>query len=177
MSRPIPDEVILGLLKAQPAHGYELLECFKSRSQLGHSWFMSTSQLYAVLKRLEREGNITGREVTVNNAPPRIEYKITDQGNQQLELWLFNPQPSASVHQIRVLFLSRIYIANLLSLHPDRIVDSQIRSCQTQRARFINQKHSYHSEIELLTLDFIISQLDAAIHWLKNNQFLLTETK
>lgn len=176
MARPISDEVILGLLKAQPAHGYELLERFKSRSQLGHSWRMSTSQLYAVLKRLERGGAITGREVTVHNAPPRIEYKITPQGDQQLESWLFDPQPSASVHRIRVLFLSRIYIANLLNIPLEPIVEAQIVSCQMQRERFVTQKQSYLSEIELLTLEFIITQLDAAINWLKSNQFQLSET-
>jgi len=175
MSKPIPDEVILGLLKAQPAHGYELLESFKSRSQLGYSWRMSTSQIYAVLKRLEREGAIMGREVNVQNAPSRIEYKITEQGKQQLESWLFDTQPSASIHRIRVLFLSRIFIANLHNIPTKRIVEAQIRSCQSQRDRFTHQKQSYHSEIELLTLDFIVTQLDAAIIWLKNNEFQLSK--
>ena len=175
MSRPIPDEVILGLLKAQPSHGYELLDSFKSRSQLGHSWHMSTSQLYAVLKRLEREGAIIGRDVKVDNAPSRVEYKITHQGAQQLESWLFDPQPSASVHRIRVLFISRIYIANLLNIPTDRIIDAQLSACLSQRDRFIRQKQSYHSEIELLTLEFIISQLDSAIIWLKKMQLPVSE--
>lgn len=171
MSRPVPDEVILGLLEAQPAHGYELLECFRSRAQLGHIWTMSTSQLYAVLKRLEREGAIVGEEVDAINAPKRIEYWVTESGNRQLEAWLLDPYPSASVHRIRVLFLSRVYIANLLSIPPDRIVDAQVQACHLQREKFSEQRQRNPSEIELLTLDFVIQQLNSAINWLKSSQF------
>lgn len=174
MSRPIPDEVVLGLLKAKPAHGYDLLEVFNSPAQLGHCWRMSTSQLYAVLKRLERNGSVCGKEVPVINAPSRIEYEITVQGSQQLENWLSEPNPSASVHRIRVLFLSRIFIANLLKQPTDPIVKTQIASCQRQRDRFYDQKENCKSDMEALTLDFIISQLDAAINWLETHQFILS---
>lgn len=171
MSRPAPDPVILGLLKAQPSHGYELLEYFKATAQLGHSWTMSTSQLYAVLKRLERKGAIIGHEIAMQNAPPRFEYEITPEGTRLLETWLFDPVPSASIHQIRVFFLSRIYIANLLLYPIQGIVDAQIASCQQQRDQFIVQKQTSHSESEKLTLDYVINQLATAIDWLETNQF------
>lgn len=171
MVRPVPDEVLLGLLKAQPAHGYELLDYFHCREQLGHIWTMSTSQLYAVLKRLEEKGAIVGQERETQNAPTRVEYKVTDLGNQQLETWLFDQHPSASVHRIRVLFLSRIYIANLLSIPTDRIIASQVHVCELQMENFIDQRHKYRSKIEYLTLEFVIQQLESAINWLKNSQF------
>lgn len=174
MVRPLPDEVILGLLKAQPTHGYELLEYFRSRTHLGHIWTMSTSQLYAVLKRLEREGAIEGQEVAVQNAPTRVEYSVTETGLHQLETWLFDPHPSSSIHRIRVLFLSRIYLANLLVLSPEQIIKAQIQACQLQKDKFIEQKKRYRSDIELLTIEFVIQQLDSAIGWLKSSQFNFT---
>ena len=174
MARPIPDEVVLGLLKAKPTHGYDLLEVFNSPAQLGHSWKMSTSQLYAVLKRLERNGSVCGKEVAVLNAPSRIEYAITDHGSQQLDNWLLEPKPSASVHRIRIIFLSRIFIANLLKQPTDPIVNAQISACQRQRDRFFDQYENCRSDMEALTLDFIISQLDAAINWLKTHQLMFS---
>ncbi|MFU8827173.1 MAG: PadR family transcriptional regulator, partial [Brevefilum sp.] len=136
MATLVPDEVILGLLKAQPAHGYELLDYFRSFSTLGRIWTMSTSQLYAVLKRLERDGAVVGCEEEVSNAPPRIKYEITPQGEEQLNAWLFDDHPSPSIHRIRVLFLSRIFIANLLNINYEGIVDAQITSCEAQKRIF-----------------------------------------
>ena len=77
MQRPVPDEVLLGLIKAQPAHGYELQDRFKSKSDLGRIWTMSTSQLYAVLKRLGDEGLILGKKVAVKDAPSRNEVELS----------------------------------------------------------------------------------------------------
>jgi DNA-binding PadR family transcriptional regulator len=176
MNRLVPDEVILGLLKAQPIHGYELLEYFRSASALGRIWTMSTSQLYAVLKRLSNEGDIVGRVVEVPNAPARIEYTVTERGEQMLKAWLYDPHPSASIHRIRVLFLSRVYIANLLDTSLKTIISAQIASCQAQQNVIKAQRLDSQSEIEQLTLDFVISQLDAAINWLNQSQFSIKTT-
>lgn len=171
MNRPVPDEVVLGLLKAQPAHGYELLEWFRSKSLLGRIWTMSTSQLYAVLKRLESDGAIQGEKYEDLNAPPRVEYHVTPYGDQQLNAWLSDPNPSVSIHLVRVIFLSRVFIANLLGISTDAIVVAQVSVLQAQLTEFERQRKTLKSEIEGLTLDFVIGQLQAAIAWLKNSQF------
>lgn len=176
MNRPVPDEVILGLLKAQPTHGYELLEYFRSPAKLGRIWTMSTSQLYAVLKRLSNNGDIVGRVLDVPNAPARIEYMITEGGDNKLKDWLYDPEPSASIHRIRILFLSRVYIANLLNMALEAIIAEQISSCQAQQEVFSALWADSKSEIEHLTLDFVINQLSAAINWLKQSQFSLITT-
>src|SRR5258707_15802201 len=110
-----PDETILGLLVQRPRHGYELLDCFRDPGQLGEVWRLSTSQLYAVLKRLEFQGLTEGHEVLVPDAPPRMEYTLTGTGQERLQAWLDKSSPSASVHRVRVEFLSRLYIARLLN--------------------------------------------------------------
>jgi DNA-binding PadR family transcriptional regulator len=73
MSALTPDETIVGLLASQPQHGYQLLETFNRPDSLGNVWSLSTSQLYAVLKRLERQGWITGQPLASEIAPPRTE--------------------------------------------------------------------------------------------------------
>jgi DNA-binding PadR family transcriptional regulator len=171
MNRPVPDEVILGLLKVQPTHGYQLLEYFRSPSALGRIWTMSASQLYAVLKRLSNEGDIAGKELEVRNAPSRVAYTVTASGEHKLEAWLFDANPSTSIHRIRVLFLSRVFIANLLGTPLEKIVSAQMAACQAQQEIITEQKQSSHSEIEQLTLAFVIGQLEAAILWLKESHF------
>jgi DNA-binding PadR family transcriptional regulator len=171
MKKPVPDEVILGLLKKKPSHGYELLAYFRSKHQLGRNWTMSTSQLYAVLKRLDGAGAIVGKKLESTNAPPRIEYAITHHGEKQLLDWLFVGEPSPNITRIRVMFLSRIFIANLLGMDFEKIVDAQVRTCKKQKEKYISLYHESKSDIERLTIDFIINQLTSSIQWLEESNF------
>lgn len=166
MNRPVPDEVILGLLISTPAHGYDLLETFRSSDQLGHVWTLSTSQLYAVLKRLENVGAIEGKQEEPMGAPVRVVYSVTDKGLDQLYNWLFESNPSSSIHRIRVMFLSRLFISNLLGLGNKDIVDNQRTACEKQLKIHMEEKQKANSTFERLTLDFIIAQLKSALSWL-----------
>jgi DNA-binding PadR family transcriptional regulator len=170
MSRPTPDEVLLGLLKARPSHGYDLLERFRSPAHLGRIWTMSTSQLYAVLKRLEHDGAITGREVPQPDAPPRTEYALTPLGEDRLAAWLADPAPPTSIHRIRVLFLSRLYIATLLGEPTDGLIARQLAVCEAQREAMQAKAAHPASSVEALTLEYVIGQLEAAITWLHGVQ-------
>ena len=167
MKQLTPDEVLLGLLKVQPAHGYELLDWFRSPRHLGRIWKMSTSQLYAVLKRLEENGSIIGRVLPGADAPSRTEYALTDQGEARLMAWLNDPRPPISIHRIRVLFLSRLYIASLLELPTDTIIARQLATCEEHRGRLQAELDKTQTEIETLTLNFMIGQFDAVIRWLE----------
>jgi DNA-binding PadR family transcriptional regulator len=166
MIRPVPDEVILGLLQHAPAHGYDLLESFNSRDQLGLMWSLSTSQLYAVLKRLKSEGAIEGERINSTDGPSKIVYSITAKGREQLEKWLFDPVPSASIHRIRVLFLSRLYIADLLGMDRTKIIRHQRKVCENQLKKFYEEREKASSPFEQLTIDFVIGQLESALAWL-----------
>lgn len=166
MAQLAPDEVILGLLKASPTHGYDLLDTFRDRAHLGRVWRMSTSQLYAVLKRLEESGLIVGRSLPQPDAPVRVEYALTAEGEDRLHTWLYDTPPPTSIHRIRVLFLSRLYITTLLNLPPEPMITRQIAACQTQLAVHQTALAQTTAPMESLTLTFMISQLEAALAWL-----------
>src|SRR5215813_13581174 len=102
MSSLTPDETILGLLAVRARHGYELLDCFRDPAQLGEVWRLSTSQLYAVLKRLQVLALTEGHEVTVPDAPTRTEFRLTPAGTARLEEWLHEQAPSPSINRVRV---------------------------------------------------------------------------
>ena len=62
------DLAILGLLKDQPLHGYELRK--RLSDSLGPMWGISYGSLYPALRRLEREGAIESAEPTSPSAIP-----------------------------------------------------------------------------------------------------------
>ncbi|HKJ26687.1 MAG TPA: PadR family transcriptional regulator [Anaerolineales bacterium] len=166
MTTPVPDETILGILAAAPQHGYQIIQHFTDQNALGRIWTMSTSQVYAVLKRLETQAAITGSQTPSPEGPPKKEYALTKIGRSQLDNWLYASSPSTSIRRIRVEFLSKLYITSLLSLPTDEIIAAQILSCQNQQEILTKKRRETDSEIEALALDFILGQLDAALKWL-----------
>lgn len=167
MSRLSPDEVILGLLQASPSHGYDLLDRFRDPAHLGRIWNMSTSQIYAVLKRLENEDAIVGQPIPQPDAPARKEYQITTQGENRLAAWLTDTHPPTSIHRIRVVFLSRLYIATLLGHPTEDIIHHQLSVCEAQLDKVRANLHRSSSSVEKLTLFYVVGQLESAINWLK----------
>lgn len=163
---PTPDETILGILAAEAQHGYQILAHFNAQSELGRVWSMSTSQVYAVLKRLEQKEWIIGQKVRSPDAPTRMEYSITPSGKKLLHEWLFDTRPSSSIRRVRIEFISRLYIARLLGLPLTDIVRNQYVTCEQQRERMLATRGTSGSPVEQLVLDFIIGQLDAALTWI-----------
>lgn len=166
MSDLTPDETILGLLALRPRHGYELLEIFRQPSQLGRVWQLSTSQLYAVLKRLERNGWITGQEIRTPNAPPRNEYCLTETGTARLHAWLDTPDPSTSMQHLRIEFLSRLFIARGLNQPTQQLVRRQRKACQQALDALVAERSTAEVGVEFLALEFQIAQLETALMWI-----------
>jgi DNA-binding PadR family transcriptional regulator len=166
MSSITPDDTILGLLAVRARHGYELLDCFNDPRQLGEVWRLSTSQLYSVLKRLEGQGLTIGREVFTLDAPARTEYMLTDAGDARLQAWLDEPQPSASIHRVRVEFLSRLYVARLLNIPTVPIVQRQKAVCRHKRAELYDSLEKAEPGIGRLTLELVAAQMDVILQWL-----------
>jgi DNA-binding PadR family transcriptional regulator len=161
-----PDETILGLLAAQARHGYQLLECFHDSSQLGTVWYLSTSQVYAVLKRLEQQGLIAGRTVEMSDAPTRTEYCLTEAGENRLHGWLDEVYPSPSIRRIRVEFLSRLFIARLLNIPTLTIVKQQKAACRQRLAELVAERAQTMPGISFLTTELVIAQLSAVLQWI-----------
>lgn len=162
-----PDETLLGLLASQPQHGYQLLECFRSPSQLGAVWNLSTSQLYAVLKRLAQQEFISGQERASSDGPNRVEYSITTKGQQCLMAWLEVERPSASIRRIRVEFLSRLYVARLLDLPTITLVQRQRAICRERLKELTAQRELLPPGVGYLALELMIAQLQTILQWIE----------
>ncbi|MCA0456445.1 MAG: PadR family transcriptional regulator [Chloroflexi bacterium] len=166
MSQPTPDETLLGLLTHQPQHGYQLLETFEDVQALGRVWKLSTSQLYAVLKRLQNQGFITGEEAYSIDAPPRTVYHITSNGEAYVKAWLWENHPSPSVRRVRVEFLSRLYIARLLNFSQADIIRHQKVSCLAKRDALLAQQDFTDDSIGSQALALEITQFESILAWI-----------
>lgn len=167
MRRLTPDHVVLGLIEAQPrSHGYSLLKHFRSPECLGGIWKLNTSQLYAVLKRLEHQEWLAGTEEAAEGAPMRTVYWLTEQGHTAFYSWLTEPAPSASTRSIRTEFLSRLYLARLLNHPTDEIVGAQQMACRTNLERIGSQVAQAQSEIETLRLGLRQREMETVLAWL-----------
>ena len=174
MSRISPDDVVLGLLAANPAHGYQLLEHFRAPHQLGKVWHLSTSQLYAILKRLEQGDYVIGREILSSDAPTRTEYQLAESGRNRLDTWLHDPNPSASTRHIRTEFLSRLYIAHLLRIPVRPIIQRQKAACWEQKSALVAARQQVETGIGALSLDLLVSELDVILQWIDRCEAHLT---
>jgi DNA-binding PadR family transcriptional regulator len=75
--------VVLGLLAEEPLYGYDLLERFRARS-MGFWVEIGKASVYQALRRLEREGLISGRSQDGPEGPDRRVYRISKAGRDRL---------------------------------------------------------------------------------------------
>lgn len=73
--------LVLGLLRMQDIHGYQLAEMIESH--FGGSGRIKKPTLYDILKRLDSEGCVDTRDEQEGNRPPRIVYSLTPQGETE----------------------------------------------------------------------------------------------
>lgn len=77
------EALILGVLRTEPLHGYEISKRIKSLSDKVLSY--GEGQLYPALHRLETDGAVGASWIPQDGKPPRKVYSITDEGRKLLE--------------------------------------------------------------------------------------------
>jgi PadR family transcriptional regulator, regulatory protein PadR len=74
--------IVLALLNERPMYGYEIVG--ELRSQTDAVVDLPEGTVYPALRRLERQGLITGRWVETSGAPRRRYYRLTHEGQRSL---------------------------------------------------------------------------------------------
>ena len=159
-----PEWALLGLLTQKPMHGYELHRYFTDPSALGQVWYLGLSQMYKLLKELERQGYL---EVTVEwqeNYPARKVYHLTPSGRAAFLQWM--EKPIRNTRLIRVEFLAKLFLAQLLGSEMiERVIGTQLETCQTKLTRL--QERASDESFEHLVFRFREGQIQAIIDWLR----------
>lgn len=166
MARVSPDFVILGLLEVRPSHGYHLLEHFRDENRLGGIWKLSPSRIYALLKRLENQQYIDGREEDAIDAPMRTVYWLTPTGRDVLYDWLDDTAPSASTRNIRTEFLSRLYIATALNRPIEPIITVQRETCLARLEALRDEATMEPGSVGAMAIRLQIEEMQIIVKWL-----------
>lgn len=78
--------LFLAILSKEAMHGYDLKNAFEQL--LSNQWSLNFGQVYTTLTRLERDGLVTAEEIRQEDKPDKKIYRITIEGQKQLEAWL-----------------------------------------------------------------------------------------
>ena len=103
------EHALLGLLRQQPMHGYELYRRLMQPTGLWLIWRMKQSQLYALLAKLEAEVYISATLQPQDAHPPRKVYKLTRTGRERFLAWMRSPVPHG--RELRQDFLAKLFFA------------------------------------------------------------------
>jgi DNA-binding PadR family transcriptional regulator len=144
---------ILGLLRTQAAHGYELQRSFMEGSDLAGVVHVEQASLYAALKDLAARGVIEGTETREGNRPPRTVYALTRRGERVLDHWMRTPVER--LRQVRLDFLLKVYFARKRSDAAVRaLVDTQIATCH----RYLADLEAHASELAPESFAYLVTQ-------------------
>lgn len=155
----------LGLLMRGPQHGYQLHQDFQRC--FGSIWHCGRSQFYAALKALEAAGLATSSLEPQEGRPPRHVLHITPAGREAFLQWL--NAPVLSVRQMRVEFLSKLRLFDLLGLAgAPALIEAQIAVCDERLARLEAARQAGKSDdFDELVYAFRKGQLEAVRTWLE----------
>lgn len=155
--------VPLALLEPSPCYGYDLHRTIGGDPVLRTIWRLGRSELYFLLKKLERRGWILPQVSEVVRGPRRTTYVITVSGRAALHAWLATPVPNP--RDLRAEFLAKFYLGRLTGapetaelLHGQRLV------LQERLGRLLDGAQRTGFERHIFSLRAL--QTQAGLQWL-----------
>lgn len=161
------EHALLGLLRRQPMHAYEMYQRLVQVEALGLVWHLKQSHLYALLARLEEDGYIAGTTEPQGTRPPKRVLRLTARGQAAFEAWV--AAPVAHGRDFRLEFLAKLFFA--LEESPAEaaaLIDRQRTTCHEWLDDLGTQEGALETErpYNWLVVQFRRSQIEAILGWL-----------
>ena len=161
-----PEMTLFGQLYGAPVHGCELYR--RVTVAPGYVWSFSQSQAYAILKRLEKRGDITVEEILQQKLLSRQLLHITALGTERFLGWL-EASSSGSTVALQIEFVTRLYFLSVY--RPEKIIKAfELQRADTEReiARLdkIRSELSGGQSYNRISLDLHLKQLNTILLWL-----------
>lgn len=159
------EHAILGFLRAQALHGYELYQRLSSPEALGRVWPLKQSQFYALVSRLESEGYLTVTPEPRGRLPPRKLLQLTPAGAAAFHSWLAAAADPPDEEDRA--FLARLYFARQLgpaAVHQLLTAQRRRRRAQLQELRSELHKSAPHG-YPWLVHQWQVRQAEAMLDW------------
>lgn len=156
---------LLSVLERAPAHGYTLKHDYDAHP--GPRRPLAFGQVYASLARFERDGWAEIVDIEAGEGPDRKRYRITRDGVEQLDRWVYEPQP-ADLFATSTLF-TRLAVALLSGRTAERVLDAQ-RDVHLGRMRELQHARRQAPPGELLSITYELAHLDADLRWIDDSR-------
>ncbi len=162
-TKPATEYALLGAVMNAPRHGYEILQILNST--LGSTWHVGTSQLYALLKKLEARGLLDSCFEAQETRPSKRIFSLTPRGRLAFLDWLH--RPAQHVRDVRIEFLAKLFFFRRLSLAgADKLIEAQIRIFLKIGEQLKDRQKKTADPYERLVLAFKTATLEAWHRWL-----------
>lgn len=132
---------ILGFLNYKSMSGYDLVKAFDS--SVGFFWHAQNSHIYLELKKLEKQGYISGEIVIQSDRPNKKIYSITDSGREAFLNWLAGGEEEA-LH-FKSAFLMKVFFGG--NMRPAQSAD-MLRQFQAECEAYLSKMDSIPGSIE-----------------------------
>lgn len=166
---------ILGLLAEEARHGYDLTRLFALDTELGQVCHLEMSMLYALLKKLERDGLIDPHPEAVSPNKIKRIYRLTEAGQQVFTEWV--ERPVEKTREIRLNFLIKLYFARRESEAAARhLLEEQLAHSQSALQRLLQERREAQEQglpethFGRMVLELRINQNEAVIRWLEDSR-------
>lgn len=161
--------VLLGLLRREPRHGYQLAQDFAAGTTLGEVLRLEPSMLYAYLKKLESAGFVEPTIEPHGGRPPRRVYALTPSGDAELDRWL--SEPVTRTRDARLEFLLKLYVAHVEQLgDSSRLIGQQQRIVESFIESLSEQIDEERDDFRRRVLQLRLAQNEALLGWLADTR-------
>ncbi|ROT27100.1 PadR family transcriptional regulator [Micromonospora sp. HM5-17] len=168
--------VVLGLLAAGPAHGYELHRRYDELfAEAGVE--VNIGQIYVTLGRLERDGLVSHSTESSGPRRDRKVYRLTEAGAKQLREWVTEPSETPLVKPDVLLRLVTARLAAVLlpDLDPHTVIaDHRQRCLEALRDLDRQAARATPASVGGLLVQATALHLQAELRWLEACQQQLT---
>ncbi len=154
---------LLALLASGPAHGYEL------KSQLEQQFGavlppLNAGQIYTTLGRLQRDGLVDDDAVAQNGRPNKRVYRLTPEGQGELDRWVADATPSP---RLKDDFFVKLVLARAAGIaDPLELIDRQ-RGAYLQALRELDDVAAQAGDsTAALLVEGAALHLEADLKWL-----------
>jgi PadR family transcriptional regulator AphA len=156
-TNPSTEFVLLGALFSEPKHGYQIIQFLQS--SLESTWQVSTSQLYVLLRRLEKDGLLQSRLKTQEMRPSKRIFSLSVKGKNAFLKWL--KSPVEHIRDLRIEFLAKLFFSQRLSLSEgSELVEKQLtflkKAGENLKKNYEEESDSFNKmvyEIKWMTID------------------------
>jgi len=156
--------VLLGSLMDGPKHGYEIIGFLNVF--LKPTWHVSTSQLYALLKRLEKEQVLSSGMQIQDTRPSKRVYELTNKGKGVFLDWLHSPVQH--MRDFRIQLIAKLFFFHHLSLDGAvQLIDDQVEVLKQIIKHVQQRKKREPNSFTRLIFGYKLQTVHGALNWLQ----------